>query len=114
MVTVEGKPFTTGKVMFAPAAKGDDHRAGRAAFGVLGPDGSFELSTYEPGDGAVVGRHSVTLISIPPAESTPPGAAPQFSRVFYPQPVEVQAGATNEFKIEFSRDDVARYSRKLD
>ena len=32
-----------------------------SASGLIGPDGTFEISTYEPGDGAVVGKHRVAV-----------------------------------------------------
>src|SRR5262245_35967084 len=65
-VVIDGQPFSAGKVMFAPVAKGDDRRAGRPAFGKLASDGSFTLGTYKLGDGAVVGDHWVTVIRIKP------------------------------------------------
>jgi hypothetical protein len=43
-------------------AKGESHKAGKLAFGVLQSDGTFVLGTYEPEDGAVVGDHWVTVI----------------------------------------------------
>jgi hypothetical protein len=33
---------------------------GKAATGKVGPDGSFELTTYRPRDGAIVGKHTVS------------------------------------------------------
>jgi hypothetical protein len=58
VVTVDGKPisgFKNAAVAFTPAA-------GRAAKSViLLKDGSFELSTYKPGDGARLGQHTVAV-----------------------------------------------------
>lgn len=42
-----------------------------SAMGVVGPDGSFQVTTFKPGDGAVPGRHRVALT--PPL---PDGDAP--------------------------------------
>lgn len=53
-VTVGGQPITKGVVMFYP----DD---GRPAIGQIEPDGSYELTTYDPGDGALLGEHLVTI-----------------------------------------------------
>ena len=53
-VTLDGKPLPKGIVAFTP-----EH--GHGATGVIQQDGSFTLSTYLPGDGAVVGIHQVTV-----------------------------------------------------
>ena len=65
-ITIDGQPFTHGKVMFAPVARADNLNPGKPAFGQLQDNGSFVLSTYDTGDGAVVGEHSVTIINIDP------------------------------------------------
>lgn len=62
MVTLDGKPMTTGTVMFVPDT-------GRAAVGVIEPDGTYRLSTYRPDDGALVGRHKVS-VAIPEGSET--------------------------------------------
>ena len=64
-VLVDGQPVPKGQVIFAP-------EQGRAATGILGPDGTFTLSTYRPNDGAVVGKHTVTVISAEPAADADP------------------------------------------
>jgi hypothetical protein len=112
-VTIDGQAFGHGKVMFAPVATGKDRNSGRAAFGVLESDGSFALSTYEPGDGAVVGEHWVTVIHIPP-DGGPPKTAPlqstrQFSRVAMPRKVVVQAGQENRIDVNLTPQEVAQY-----
>lgn len=53
-VTYQGKPVVTGQIMFLP-----EH--GRPAVGSIGPDGSYTLTTFEPGDGALLGRCRVTI-----------------------------------------------------
>mgnify|MGYP007073286773 CR=1 FL=1 len=53
-VLYNGEPLQFGTVMFQPAV-------GQAAVGEIQPDGSFTLSTYEPGDGAVPGAHKVCV-----------------------------------------------------
>jgi hypothetical protein len=53
-VTFNGKPVPAGTIMFHPDA-------GPAAVGVIGPDGTYTLTTMRPGDGAVVGSHRVTI-----------------------------------------------------
>jgi hypothetical protein len=53
-VTLDGAPVTRGAVMFVP-------EAGRAARGVIQSDGTFTLTTYQDGDGALVGPHKVSV-----------------------------------------------------
>ncbi|MFT3920904.1 MAG: hypothetical protein QM778_00050 [Myxococcales bacterium] len=55
-VTVNGKPVTSGTIMFYPAE-------GPGATGSIGPDGSYTMSTHKPGDGAVIGTHKVAIHS---------------------------------------------------
>jgi hypothetical protein len=54
-VTWKGKPLTRGTVMFEP----QDY--GRDAYGNIQPDGTFVLSTFKAGDGAVPGTHRVGI-----------------------------------------------------
>ena len=119
-VTIDGRPFTHGKVMFAPLS-GDGVHPGKAAMGLLQPDGSFVLSTYGNDDGAVVGEHSVTIISIQPtaapspatsAETGPAKDEPKFKRARAPGTFQVIAGQDNHFDIKLLRQDVTRYSTK--
>jgi hypothetical protein len=54
-VTYKGKPVPTGTIMFIP--EGDKP----SATGELKSDGTYELTTYEEGDGAVLGKHSIEI-----------------------------------------------------
>jgi len=56
-VTLDGKPLTQGMVSFTP-------ERGRAASGQIGSDGSFVLSTYGRGDGAILGHNRVAVVAI--------------------------------------------------
>jgi hypothetical protein len=53
-VTAGGRPVTQGTIMFIPAD-------GRAAVGQIAGDGTYNLTTIHPGDGALVGSHKVTI-----------------------------------------------------
>lgn len=55
-VTLDGKPVVAGSVVFTPPQ-------GWPARGELDAEGRFSLSTYEPGDGAIVGPHEIVVIS---------------------------------------------------
>jgi hypothetical protein len=52
-VTCNGAPMTYGVIVFSPEGKG------RYAEGVIGPDGTYKLSTYELEDGAIIGPHRI-------------------------------------------------------
>jgi hypothetical protein len=63
-VSYQGKPLEFGTVVFRPA-KGPEAR------GAIGSDGTFRLSTFGNGDGAVLGKHQVAIICV---ETQRPGA----------------------------------------
>ncbi len=56
-VTIDGKPLTVGTVRFIST----DHRPAGAK---LASDGTFTLSTYELGDGCIVGEYAVTVMGM--------------------------------------------------
>jgi len=62
----DGRPLWGGSVTFHSA----DHQISATA--AIQPDGTFRLRTYDEGDGAVAGRHLVSLM-LPPS---PPGVDP--------------------------------------
>lgn len=53
-VTIGGKPLESGTITFYP-------RQGRPASGAIQPDGSYQLTTFREGDGAVLGPHKVAI-----------------------------------------------------
>lgn len=55
-VTFDGRPLEGAAVLFVPEAGGAPGR------GATGPDGSFTLSTFASGDGALIGRHRVAVV----------------------------------------------------
>ncbi len=62
-VTCEGEPIQGGQVLFRPFVEGSDERPGKSAIGHLNDNGEFAmLTTYDLGDGAVVGTHKVQVI----------------------------------------------------
>src|SRR5437763_774510 len=54
VVLLDGKPLAKAAVMF-------HHPAGQTAYAVTGRDGSFQLTTREPGDGVQPGDHHITV-----------------------------------------------------
>lgn len=109
-VLFEGKPLTEGQLMFSPVATGGDMNSGKAGFGNLKGDGTFEISTYTDGDGAVVAKHRVTLINNP---KTPAGKALGVNRVMIPEALVVESGRKNNFTIEITREILKTYSTRF-
>lgn len=68
VVRFAGKPVEQGVVTFYPAA-------GRPATGSLGPGGRYRLTTYESGDGALVGAHKVVIEAALVRNAAPPPAS---------------------------------------
>lgn len=62
-VLIDGKPLTLGFIRLTPNDT-------RPACGEIGPDGRFSLKTFEPGDGAVLGSHKVSIVAIEPLDAT--------------------------------------------
>jgi len=110
-VTIDGEPLTQGSVQFTPyAAKGT---AGRMALGAIQEDGTFEMMTIFPGDGAQVGFHRVAIECsesqpFDPANPTM-NDAKSLIPIRYSDPemsgieVEVKADEPNEFTFELTR-----------
>jgi hypothetical protein len=53
-ITLDGKPVALGRITFHPTA-------GRNALGTIASDGTYTLYTFQPGDGALLGKHRVTI-----------------------------------------------------
>ena len=74
-VTLDGQPLTHGKIRFYPAE-------GRMAYGDI-ENGRYRLTTFNEGDGAEPGQHTVTVEAVeisyrmPPGFTPPPNASPQ-------------------------------------
>ncbi len=62
-VTLDGEPVPFGHIRFVP---GD----ARAAFGEIENDGHFRLTTFDSGDGCVLGTHKVEVIARHPQGET--------------------------------------------
>jgi hypothetical protein len=60
-VTYKGKPIAKGEVIFTPS-KDKGGASGQVATGTIESDGSYSLTTFDTGDGAILGQHVVTVI----------------------------------------------------
>jgi hypothetical protein len=65
-VTFKGKPLTQGEIVFEPA-----DGFGREAHGKIQEDGTFELTTFKTGDGAVPGTHRVAVSGTSKKDAVP-------------------------------------------
>jgi hypothetical protein len=108
IVKLNDKTLQQGGIMFSPVAKGDTANVGRAATGRLQPDGTYTLTTFEKGDGAIVGEHWVTIVNHD--EDNLPDGVPEFARIQVPEKKVVVSGKENQIDIILSRDDVKKYS----
>ncbi len=61
-VTYQGEPVTQGTVTFQPVKPAEGYPK-RPATGTIGADGTYELSTFEAGDGAIPGEYQVAVVS---------------------------------------------------
>jgi len=70
VTSASGKPLTGGRILFQPVGE-----SSQPARGIVGADGSFELSTFQTGDGAVPGLHKVAIYPAVPQEAVNDPAA---------------------------------------
>jgi hypothetical protein len=75
-VLCSGRPVSEGIVQFAPVTSAPQQgnkaaRPGKSGAGEIRPDGTFEVSTYELGDGAVVGMCKVMAANADPTKPWP-------------------------------------------
>lgn len=99
VVTCDGQPVANATINFTPVGGEDraEGRRGRVALGMTDKDGRFTLTTYKNYDGAIVGRHTVT-ISANMDEST--GQVPQLACKDDSLEIEVTTDIS-EYKVEF-------------
>ena len=65
-VTYKGQPVTQGDIYFSPTEPGV-----RGAQSPLDSDGSYQLGTFAPEDGAYAGPHKVSIVSRGPDKPIP-------------------------------------------
>lgn len=107
VITFRGEPVKGGSITLRPieVSGAGSGILGKPASGVVQDDGSFVLSTYGKGDGAVVGKHQVMFTPIMIGPETPedkPKPSPYLGLQPDPREVDVQPG-TNELMIELTK-----------
>ncbi len=104
-VSWQGQPVAGATVAFSPES------GGKIASAKTDEDGHYELTTFEPYDGAIVGQHAVTIVKRvpmpPPHISVPDAGKPLIpSKYFAAQTsgltADVKAGESNvyDFTLE--------------
>lgn len=88
-LTVKGKPADGAVVRLYPAGGGPHMPAG-----VVQPDGSFALTTFDPGDGAPAGEYKVTVTWRPAKKSTMDPDGPDKLAGKYADPAGSKLAAT--------------------
>jgi hypothetical protein len=99
----DGKPLVGGVVLC-------ESPHGLAARAIIQEDGTFELGTYEQDDGAVAGKHRVTIQPAPSADADPDSGVktpPAFDERFKSFDTsgitfDVKPDGENDFKIEIT------------
>lgn len=100
VVTLDNKPVPDLVVTFTPIPgetqfQGEAGMTGKTASGRTDSNGKFTLSTYEIGDGALIGKHKVT-VALDGTVTTPPGNVPK------DYTLEVKPGGNN-FDIQLKK-----------
>lgn len=87
-VTLGGRPIPMGIIQFWP-------EEGRPARGTINQDGTYTLTTFESGDGAVLGKHVVTIESVATSDTAPKPKSVEEEIAIYSDPNTpvVQGGA---------------------
>ena len=114
VVTLDGKPFNDGVVVFLPKATSENPNPGRSSAGETNDKGQFVLKTDDLKNGAVVGKHLVKIstrgpvMQFDPATGSPDTAPPNVKRDLIPaewntmseKEFEVPPGGTNKANFD--------------
>lgn len=100
IVTYKGNPIGKINVMLMPSGGG----GGMIAEGTTDEAGKFELQTYEPGDGAMVGEYMVGFKFVPDEVPEMPGFEGA-TKVVSPIPEKYADAARSGFKVTVESDE---------
>jgi len=90
-VTYQGKPVPGGTILFTPTS-------GPPATGGIQPDGSYTLTTFRKGDGAVPGSHKVVIVAVDDTSNILPEARNPLPPPIIP--AKYSSAATSDLKAE--------------
>lgn len=100
VVRYQGNPLPPGTITFHPQMG-----SGNPASSLIDEEGRFQLSTYGRHDGAVVGKHKVTVTVMPRMDGSTPDPPVTLPRQYgnasqTPLEMEVVSGKTNQIEID--------------
>lgn len=95
-ILLKGKPVLDAFLTFHPQGTGNP------AFGKVDENGKFQLTTYEKGDGAVLGQHTVTVQIMP--EGAVPGMEAETGKGMS-IPKKYNSPATSPLKVTIKDSD---------
>ena len=113
VVTLDGKPFNDGVVVFLPKATAENPNPGRSSAGETNDKGQFVLKTDELKNGAVVGKHLVKIstrgpvMQFDPATGSPDNAPANVKRDLVP--AEWNTMSSKEFEVPPGGTDKANF-----
>jgi hypothetical protein len=110
-VVCEEQPIPNIVVFFEPLASGSSALVGKQGIGRTSDDGTFEISTYDRNDGAVVGKHRVRVgWSDDHIDLACPAVVDSEKDIMQ---VEVKKGEVNEFEVRLPKK-TAKHRPTLD
>ncbi|MDR1492552.1 MAG: hypothetical protein LBT05_07510 [Planctomycetaceae bacterium] len=98
-VLCEGNPVAFATVYFVPAEEGKSAIIGKPGQAITKQDGTFRVSTYQPNDGAVIGKHTIRVGT---SSSTDPACPAELSHSKVVQTVNVVKSG-NQFTIDLPK-----------
>jgi len=105
VVLCESQPVPFVQVYFHPVQEGTSAIVGKPGIGITDENGVFNISTYSPGDGAVIGKHEIRIgVSV----GTSPDCPADLSNGNALEVVEVVKKGNNEFTFTLPKRDPRR------
>ena len=104
VVELGGKPLPGGRIIFEPVGGGPQSKS---AVGDILEDGSFELFTFEEGDGAIEGEYYPVIMDPKEDDEAATSKRKKLGILqLEDMRFEVKADHPNDFKIQLSRRDL--------
>ena len=113
LVTYQGEPLADVTIIFTPAGGGAEGAAGKIATGQTDSQGKFTVTTESPGDGAVPGEYTVSILPNTPVPapdsdeydySMPPPA---------PFPEKYMGAASTPFKVTVTKGEEKNFPLEM-
>lgn len=104
VVNLLGKPLPGGRIIFEPISKSE---GSKSAIGDIADDGTFELFTFEEGDGAIVGTYYPVVMDPKEDDENSQKDRKKIGIVDLTKThLDVTAEGPNDFTIEITKADV--------